>query len=285
MPWPWRLTEPAGGRAAGLGALQTLTVRVNRTFNARRVAAGRHPPGLRWLGPAARGCPAMLARRPGRQLALLLRRALTAATRQRTSRAGAGARATRPALLGVPDRPAGCRLPPGGAGGLRREDHQRCPRGRRHPAGAICGAPRSAARGGSGASAGGEDLCGGAAAPCAEPSQPPRGASIAGQSRAAGPAPSEPRRVQPAALPVTLQPMHAHSGRSTSATRRNRLRVRPSSAISRPRPLRGRTASPPAVRKARRASPVRRGCRYRRHGRGPAPRCGRRAARWPGGGR
>ena len=181
-------------------------------------------------GPAARGCPACpgACRRQGARqaqdspqgLSCVRARCVGPRSRRKTHSAACGrcvqtccgesevearcARRPRPcASRRRRFAPAGtARRLASAAGGLRCAGHRRCPRGRRHPAGAICGAPRSAAqRGESGAQrrTGEEDLCGGAAAPSrSHRSRPAERASQGSPAQRDRPSVS-PWRVPPAA--------------------------------------------------------------------------------------
>ena len=186
------------------------TCRENRTFNAiasRQAAPGR---GSHWGGPAARDCPAMLAPRGG------CGGSATALPRRRIDppRRSGAARRTPPAALrfSAPHRSplpgAACRE--GSVGGLRGEDHRRQGKAAGCARRGESATPRSAGR------VARAPACRRASSSDSSPLSERRerseqsefgdGAmrpSIAGQPRAAGPEPSEPRRVQPVALPVS----------------------------------------------------------------------------------
>ena len=182
------------------GALRTSTVRcVHASVQLSGKATGCTRRGSDGSGPAARGCPAMLGRMapsPNSLCSLRSRRSDSGDESEDEARRQAGARATRPALLGVADSPRRAQpaaLPRCRWTSLRRPlsslSRQAAP-GR----GDLWGAEKRSAAGGVRRAA--PDRRGGSmrrrGSAVAEPPQPPRGASIAGQSRAAGPPQCEP---------------------------------------------------------------------------------------------
>ena len=164
----------------------------------KRQATGCTRRGSDGSGPAARGCPAMLGRMapsPTR-FAHFVRAARTAATSQRTRRAGKPARGPRALRFSAsPIRPCGHSPPPCRRRWCSPRRPPSLPSRQAAPGrGDLWGAEKRSAAGGVRRAA--PDRRGGSmrrrGSAVAEPPQPPRGASIAGQSRAAGPPQCEP---------------------------------------------------------------------------------------------